>query len=566
MRFSTLFLFLSFFAVSIVCFADMNVSSSVDVSDYVMGVSTITYESAFFGYQSGINRDFTIYGRSFGDQVDIPFSAYETISADVVDGITAEILRWLSGEQVEITGDFTGEGVKDTATYDPETGIVRLSRGGENPNPLEFRFPGGAKGGVLIAEDFNADGRRDLALYKGSTVPDGFHFIFNHGEVFFVTTSSKDYSDFIDPYSAKYEWPSDATVAVAGNFDADGTPDLALLDFGTRVVSIRKAVSGGVTQPAYDYSVHLIKEGDLYRMWYGCRFIRLDEKGEKVRGGDGDHVCTAYSRDGRRWIRRSDAPALLKGEEEGYIGTWWSKNYLEPEVIKLGNLFYMYTQLMIDKEDLLDEPAVIAEGPADRMQLCLSPCGEKWTRFTERSVVINVDKPAKVKLTHHEVLYVPEDEQPFWFYVFWFEGGTPKGHVRMRSSDLFTFDWQKREHVSGMAQIGNQLAYGDTVDGKRVFFRITHSASEQGKRVPAMQVSGDGLKWSPPNALLAGCEEDLGCFFLGLSTIDGTGRLDRREDGSFHALYGATTAKTPVAPEIFWSEIGVGEVIIRIGE
>lgn len=552
-------------AIASVCFAETTKTSTVDVSEFIPGVSEITCESTFFGYQSGINRDFTIYGRSFGDQVEIPFSTYEALSDVAIKGITAEIARFLSHGEVQLTGDFTADNTTERATYNPDTGLIQFFNDDAGSSYLEFQWPGEATGGTVIAEDFNADGRCDLALYRGSTVPNGFHFIFNHSDDFFGS-DLEDYADFIDPYSAKYEWPSDATTALAGNFDDDGTPDLALVNYQTETVHIRTPKYEGVTQPPYDYSVHLVKDDDMYRMWYGCRYVRLDRQGEKVAGGDGDHVCTAYSKDGRHWVRRSDGPALLKGEEEGFPGLWWSRNYLEPEVIKIGNLYYMYIQLMIVKGDPLDEPGVIAERAADRMQLCLSPDGEIWTRFTERSVVINVDNPAQVKLTHHEVLYVPENEKSFWFYVFWFEDGKPKGHVRMRSSDPFTFDWQEREHVSGMAQIGNQLAYGDTEGAERIFFRITHAASEEGKRPPAIQVSADGLKWSPPNVLLAGCEEDLGCFFLGLSTIDGTGQLERMDDGSFHALYGATTSESAVAPEIFWSEIGIGEVTIRLNE
>ncbi len=50
------------------------------------------------------------------------------------------------------------------------------------------------------------------------------------------------------------------------------------------------------------------------------------------------------------------------------------------------------------------------------------------------------------------------------------------------------------------------------------------------------------------------------CYFLGISTLDGTGELEHMGRGRFRAIYGVTTSKTPVAPDIFHSEVGVGVV------
>ncbi len=54
------------------------------------------------------------------------------------------------------------------------------------------------------------------------------------------------------------------------------------------------------------------------------------------------------------------------------------------------------------------------------------------------------------------------------------------------------------------------------------------------------------------------------CYFLGIETIRGTGELEYLGNNKWRALYVATTCKTPVAPEIFHSEIGLGEVTIEI--
>ncbi|MDO8585777.1 MAG: hypothetical protein Q7T82_01945 [Armatimonadota bacterium] len=51
---------------------------------------------------------------------------------------------------------------------------------------------------------------------------------------------------------------------------------------------------------------------------------------------------------------------------------------------------------------------------------------------------------------------------------------------------------------------------------------------------------------------------------MGLSTIDGTGRLEYLGGGRYRAIYAAATCKSPVAPDIFNCEIGVGELLMTI--
>ena len=79
----------------------------------------------------------------------------------------------------------------------------------------------------------------------------------------------------------------------------------------------------------------------------------------------------------------------------------------------------------------------------------------------------------------------------------------------------------EREQVSGMAQIGNQVAYAEDSEGSKRFFRITFTGVQGKPAQPAMQVSGDCLRWSSPEGVLAG-DNARGCYFLGISTIDGT--------------------------------------------
>ena len=76
-----------------------------------------------------------------------------------------------------------------------------------------------------------------------------------------------------------------------------------------------------------------------------------------------------------------------------------------------------------------------------------------------------------------------------------------------------------------------------------------------------MQISEDGLKWSMSGITLSGVDPEAktnnkNCCFCGFSTVNGTGEIERSEDGSFTFIYGTCCSKSPVAPEIFYSNIG----------
>ena len=53
-------------------------------------------------------------------------------------------------------------------------------------------------------------------------------------------------------------------------------------------------------------------------------------------------------------------------------------------------------------------------------------------------------------------------------------------------------------------------------------------------------------------------------YFLGMSTINGTGEIERLEDGTYKLVYVATTSNSPTAMEIFLSEAGVGVMTFKI--
>ncbi|GEM_PF-6661096 len=601
-------------------------------------------ESKFFGYQSGVNRDFTNYGRAFAEPVteSVAWKDVQVLLADMnADGLADLVgydpatgrITWAVGngdgtfdlrrpgranmstegtllaadfdgdsltdlalvkeKDVYIAagtptglgpiglsrvkgltgqlgaGDFNGDGLADICTYKPGSekalSILYGEGNGEfRPAKVSPWNPGGV-GGTLVVADFNGDNYCDIAVYDGKA----FNFWFGRGNGSFgpkpAEEKARDHSE--SHLKASFDWSvREDALPLAGQVDSDGTPDIGLYLPSTRKVLTRMA-SG---EPAYDYSVHLTKMGSEYRMWHGGRWRTLDENGKSMPGWDGDHTMYAWSSDGKRWFRKIDGAVFLKGFEEGTPDAWYENNCLEPEVLKVNGTYYMFWQVEIDPGHKTDT-GEIAVKQCDRIGLSTSKDGINWKRKTDRGVVINITDPMITNLDHHEAIYVPDDPdgKPWWLYTFHFIDGKPAGHVRMRSNDPTTFDWAAREPVSGMAQIGNQTGYADEAPGGRVFVRITFTGDGD-RTVPVLQLSRDGLNWETartadgPVKLAASTDDkdNRNVYFLGMSTIDGTGRLEYLGDGRFHALYGATTSNGPGQPHIWKSEIGIGEFTI----
>lgn len=516
------------------------------------GFKSITYKSEFFGYQSGVNRDFTNYGRGFAEPVE---------HEPGWNGFKAEI------------ADFDGDGLPDAWDYEPKTGALSIrygTKGGGFGTAVRGELPAGITGGALVAADFNGDLYSDIALYRSTACPDGFAFFFGRGNGRFGPTKAEEKTNAATHLSATFPWAvpnGEQAIPLAGRLDDDGTADIGLLFLETRRIVTRVQSY----HPAYDYSVHLVKDGSQYKMWHGGRWRTLGKDGEVLPAADGDHVMYAWSPDGRRWFRKIDDAVFPKGDELG-IHDWWTNNYLEPEVLKVNGKYYMYWQAEVDGGTKLDYGGTAAR-QCDRIGLSTSKDGVNWERKTDRGVVINVPNPTNTNLDHQEAIYVPDDKdgKPWWLYTFHFVDGAPAGHVRMRSKDPTTFDWNLREPVSGMSQIGNQIGYADEAPGGRMFFRVTFTGTPGGRTVPTFQLSRDGLTWITASSdgqgrphLASSTDEknNKNVCFLGMSTVDGTGKMEHLGGGRFRCLYGATTSNGPGQPEIWFSEIGVGEAYI----
>ncbi len=350
-------------------------------------------------------------------------------------------------------------------------------------------------------------------------------------------------------------------------------PDLSAIYTRSRFFGYQSLVDRDTTdgELAYDYSAHMLYDtkAKLYRFFEGGRWLR---KGKKL--ADGDHVLQFISKTGEPYSFKMpyNHPEAWTGFEMGQTKYWWSNQFLEPEVMRVGDTYYMYTQIMIGPPQPIDLPGKTAKTGCDRIMLFTSSDAHHWNRFKKRGVVINLDDPERTYLHHQEMLYVPwdKDRRPFWMYVAAVVNGRGMGYWRIRTADPFTFDWQKRERTSGFSQLGNQLGYLKQAPGGPLFVRITFTyAPKQKRTVPSLQFSRDGLHWNfgaGEPVKLAGSkdnEHNQGCWFLGLSTLDGTGELPYLGHNTWRTLYAATTCSSPVAPDIFHSEMGLGELWLK---
>ncbi len=474
-----------------------------------------------------------------------------------------------------VAGDFDGDGLADVCVYGAHGDLTVFFNAGAARFDRAVRsiWPGADGSGQLVAADFDQNHLCDLGLYAGHAVPSGFEFRFNRGDGTFGPRTAEMGTPAQTHLWATFALPAAPGPAVAGVVAAQSPPGIGVYNRSNG----RLTVLPPQAPPAYNYSVCLMRDGGMYRLWYGARWRTLNTSGVPLPGWDGDHICSATSSDGHEWLRRIGAPEMYQGKELGKTG-WWTNNYLQPQVVKVDGVYYMFWQVEIQKGQTEDtgQTALYA---GDRIGLSTSTDARTWTRMISRGVVINLPDPAATKLGDEEVLYVANDVdgRPWWLYLFYFTGGHPRGFVRLRSADPTTFDWNLAEHVTGLSQLGNGCAYADRQGKPRVYLRITFATAPDKRTYPTLQVSADGLTWgfaprsaatSPLQPILAGSTNDLynrNVYFLGLSTIDGTGRLEPRGGNRFHAFYAAATSNTPTAPAIFHAQIGLGELMMDLG-
>jgi hypothetical protein len=229
----------------------------------------------------------------------------------------------------------------------------------------------------------------------------------------------------------------------------------------------------------------------------------------------------------------------------------------------------MFTQVQIDPGQPIDIPGQYASVQADRIQLHTSTNCIDWSRWADRGVIVNVTSPTTTFFHHQEVIYVPWDPSPWWLYVAVNIDDVFYGYYRIKSTSPTTFDWSQRQTAS-LAQLGNQIGYLYEAPGGPLFVRITFTDDDTGRTVPSMQFSRNGIHWYWGNegpAKLAGSTDNnrnKNCYFLGLSTLNGTGQLEYLGNYKWKAFYAASTSNSPGGSDIYYSEIGVGDMYITI--
>ncbi|ACU04497.1 hypothetical protein [Pedobacter heparinus] len=346
-----------------------------------------------------------------------------------------------------------------------------------------------------------------------------------------------------------------------------------------------------VPSPAYDYSVDLVRDvaAQTIRLFHGGRF--------KDAMSDGDHtlarkVSYAGSANIANWQSSSSwiSPPLYPSGTElprglwrqpedvpgGNPNAWDAGNYMDPEVIKVGGVYYQFTQCEITGSRNVDGSPTVSPGSgvwADRIQLYTSTSGEGgWTKYlpggVNRGVITNIPAAERStrKFGHHEMMYEAGAAKPWVMYVYSHLNNVPKGYFRIKSTTPHTFDWSTAQLCSGFSQLGNKTGYVD-VPGGRLYMRISHTANSAGKRVPTFRFSSDGLNFDDGSAIveLIG-HPSLNTYFLGFTTDYGTGANAPLTTGGtqFSFQYGGAASTSAVAPDIFNSDIWLGKTNMTV--
>ncbi len=489
------------------------------------------------------------------------------------------------------TGDFDADGQEDLIVINDRTVTTyRYQNGAFVLNRATMLYYAEAGQYITYAVgDINSDGADDVIAFMkdpdGSKTADG-------NDVYGTCT----YMSRLDGQFGTYEGDENnqnvnvihinadgilPLYVAGGDITGDGVDDIAMT--GTLLDTGRTYFYSGVypeEAPAYDYSSHIIKTDEGYILYTGGLYV--DYNTDKYPQTDGDHIVAYTSKDGITWHRNLDAACFYLGNELG-VGSgndltpgtyenWWAGNTMEPEVLFVDGVYYMYYQCeyyQLDKNGQLMG--------ADRIGVATSTDGIHFERKTDSPAIISSDIYSA--FTHEEVIYVPDDPDGkcFWMYVRYVHNNIETKRIRIRSADPLCFNMDEDyTECSGLNHVGNQIGYISNYDGQgnRLFVRITMDTYAEGGDptkahwVPSLQFSADGVNWILANLHMAGTNLDINSeakrnniFFLGFSTINGTGELARTEDGEAYEFYFVGgTGESSVAPGIFYSSEGGGYV------
>ncbi len=501
-------------------------------------------------------------------------------------GITVAEAGRIHGDPSKLhAGDVEGDGYCDLVYIDKYSATPMHNTGNGFSLMETVTLPFNDEYTFVTVGDVNNDTRADVMWYTEEGTDRYFRAMFGRGDGFFgprpEELTGKKGNTNLYAYTKRQRMVGMEWFAL-GDLSGDGIPDL--------LTKATEGSQGGLylhisaDSPAYDYSLFgMVTSDGQYKMFAGGRwFDQSDAVKDSMIGreqGEGDHVMIYSSKDGIKWDRYIDGPSFYLGIEQGIGGWeqvgegWWTGNTLEPEVVYVDGVYHM----------ILQSSGYTQSGwYGDYLGYASSTDGIHFTRKTDSPIILpEAGKDFtqfkevcgyEIGFNHHELIYVADDPdgKVFHLYTGHFKNNQFAGYVRLRSADPTCFYWNEREVVDGFAQIGNQIGYISNYDGNgnRLFLRITFDdyTDKDGKRtVPVLQYSVDGLNFFSSKVRLASVdvtdpvtENNHNVYFLGFCTVNGTGELERNEDGSYKLVYLATTSATPVAPEIFGSEAGVG--------
>ena len=523
-------------------------------------------------------------GNGYGDFLLVQADGTIVLGLSSENGITPTVVGKYHGETAKLySGDVNADGLCDLIMIDgyTVTSMMNTGEGFAAIEPVALPFTNAYS--FVTVGDINNDRRTDVIWFE----EDGscFRTMFGRGDGFFGPHPEEmgEAQGNTNLYAISERMRiSDIKWFSVGDLTGDGVGDI--LAHAEKGYGKGFALCISTNDPPYDYSLFgFVTKDGTYKMFAGGRWYDHSEAVKDhingVATGDGDHVLMYSSKDGITWDRYIDGPTFYLGGELGYSGdmgwneTWWIGNTLEPEVVYVDGVYHM----------LLQTTGITPSGHyGDYINYASSTDGIHFTRKTDSPVVL--PEPGKdftqfkevygyeIGFNHHELIYIPDDPDGkcFHLYAGHHINGAWSGYVRIRSSDPTTFYWSDRENTGGFAQIGNQIGYISDYDGNgnRLYLRITfydYEDEDGWRTVPTLQYSTDGLGFQGTGIRLASVdvtdpssEMNHNVYFLGFCTINGTGEIERNEDGSFKLVYLATTANVSGGLPIFWAEAGVG--------
>lgn len=558
------------------------------------------------------------------------FSDYSTKALSTVMTQKYNFDGWLVG-----IGDFNGDRYNDAAFY-TKGGHVVIAYGSETGfAPKDCgKLPETVDGSKLYVADVNGDTVADILLIDGlsltsytqkedgtfaqlakTEIADGGDYIYaavsdintdhisdvclarkNEAGVFTLTTYfgrgdgsfGPKNQDEVGNLNLYPTYICDKNLEIlyitGGDYNKDGVGDyIATIHDTKKDTTYLYSFIYPVEAPAYDYSSHVIQlEDGSYILYTGTLYSDFNNNPNKT---EGDHPVAYTSKDGVIWHRNLDAPCLYTGYEDGVSGEWYSGNTMEPEVVYVNGVFYMYFQTECYTYSEFGEYM-----GNDHIGVATSTDGIHFTRNT--TPVISTNDPY-YSFDHQEVIYVPDDPDGcFWMYVWFSHNNVRRGCILLKSDDPTSFhldtnygepgytsatiQLKNAQYVSNFNNLGNQTGYINDVSGGRLFVRISFKdVYDEGNahKMPSLQFSRDGIKWTELVDGLTLASTDVtdpnnaqrkDVYFLGMSTLNGTGEIRPNADGSYTIVYVGCTSNSAAAPAIFYSSEGCGSVTFTL--